>query len=110
MEKEIDVRDFILNNVTVYTGDESFLQGPTEATKKLWEQVMELSKLERERGGVLNMDTEIVSTITSHGPGYLNKELEKLLVFKQTNRLNGRLCHLAAFAWRSKHAKLTDMK
>ncbi|KFZ41629.1 hypothetical protein JS80_16065 [Anoxybacillus sp. KU2-6(11)] len=75
-KKEIDVRDFILNNVTVYTGDESFLQGPTEATKKLWEQVMELSKLERERGGVLNMDTEIVSTITSHGPGYLNKELE----------------------------------
>ncbi|GIW50318.1 MAG: hypothetical protein KatS3mg080_0929 [Anoxybacillus sp.] len=81
-KKEIDVRDFILNNVTVYTGDESFLQGPTEATKKLWEQVMELSKLEREKGGVLNMDTEIVSTITSHGPGYLNKELEKVVGFQ----------------------------
>ncbi|WP_420885171.1 formate C-acetyltransferase [Anoxybacillus flavithermus] len=81
-KKEIDVRDFILNNVTVYTGDESFLQGPTEATKTLWEQVMKLSKLEREKGGVLNMDTEIVSTITSHGPGYLNKELEKVVGFQ----------------------------
>nr|WP_132947459.1 formate C-acetyltransferase [Thermolongibacillus altinsuensis] len=81
-KKEIDVRDFILNNVSVYYGDESFLEGPTEATKKLWEQVMELSKLEREKGGVLNMDTEIVSTITSHGPGYLNKELEKIVGFQ----------------------------
>ncbi|GMN99709.1 formate C-acetyltransferase [Parageobacillus thermoglucosidasius] len=81
-KKSIDVRDFILNNVTVYYGDESFLEGPTEATKKLWEQVMELSKQEREKGGVLDMDTSIVSTITSHGPGYLNKDLEKIVGFQ----------------------------
>jgi formate C-acetyltransferase len=81
-KKSIDVRDFILNNVTVYYGDESFLEGPTEATKKLWEQVMELSKQEHEKGGVLDMDTSIVSTITSHGPGYLNKDLEKIVGFQ----------------------------
>jgi formate C-acetyltransferase len=81
-KKSIDVRDFILNNVTVYYGDESFLEGPTEATKKLWEQVMELSKQEREKGGVLDMDTSIVSTITSHRPGYLNKDLEKIVGFQ----------------------------
>lgn len=81
-KKEINVRDFILNNVTVYYGDESFLEGPTEATKQLWEQVMELSKLEREKGGVLDMDTDIVSTITSHKPSYLNKELEKVVGFQ----------------------------
>ncbi|ABS20786.1 formate C-acetyltransferase [Bacillus cytotoxicus] len=76
---EIDVRDFILNNVNVYNGDESFLAGATEATKKLWDQVMDLTKQERENGGVLDMDTKIVSSITSHGPGYLNKELEKVV-------------------------------
>ncbi|KYC62763.1 formate C-acetyltransferase [Heyndrickxia coagulans] len=81
-QKEIDVRDFILKNVTPYEGDESFLAGPTEATLKLWDQVMELSKQEREKGGVLDMDTKIVSTITSHGPGYLNKELEKIVGFQ----------------------------
>ncbi|MBR2516100.1 formate C-acetyltransferase [Geobacillus sp.] len=81
-KKSIDVRDFILKNVTVYYGDESFLEGPTEATKKLWEQVMELSKQEREKGGVLDMDTSIVSTITSHRPGYLNKDLEKIVGFQ----------------------------
>ncbi len=62
--------------------DDSFLTGPTEATTKLWEQVMELSKKEREAGGVLDMDTKIVSTITSHGPGYLNKDLEKIVGFQ----------------------------
>ena len=59
-KKSIDVRDFILNNVTVYYGDESFLEGPTEATKKLWEQVMELSKQEREKGGVLDIGYGII--------------------------------------------------
>ncbi|REJ27370.1 formate C-acetyltransferase [Caldibacillus debilis] len=81
-QEEIDVRDFILKNYTLYEGDESFLEGPTEATKKLWDQVMELSKKEREAGGVLDMDTKIVSTITSHGPGYLNKDLEKIVGFQ----------------------------
>lgn len=78
-KNEIDVRSFILDNVTVYQGDESFLAAATTATEKLWEQVMELTKQERENGGVLDMDTSIVSTITSHGPGYLNKDLETVV-------------------------------
>lgn len=78
----INVRDFIHKNYTPYDGDESFLSGPTEATTKLWEQVMELSRQEREAGGVLDMDTKIVSTITSHGPGYLQKDLEKIVGFQ----------------------------
>lgn len=77
--KEVNVRDFILKNFKPYQGDESFLAGPTEATTKLWDQVMDLTMQERENGGVLDMDTEIVSTITSHGPGYLNKDLEKVV-------------------------------
>ena len=78
----INLRDFIQKNFTPYDGDDSFLTGPTEATTKLWEQVMKLSKKEREAGGVLDMDTKIVSTITSHGPGYLNKDLEKIVGFQ----------------------------
>ncbi|MUK90178.1 formate C-acetyltransferase [Ornithinibacillus sp. L9] len=81
-KKEIDVRDFIIQNYSPYLEDESFLVGPTENTKQLWEQVMDLTKQERENGGVLNMDTSIVSTITSHGPGYLNKEVEKVVGFQ----------------------------
>ncbi len=78
----VNVRDFIQKNYTPYEGDDSFLEGPTEATTKLWDQVMELSRQERENGGVLDMDTKIVSTITSHGPGYLDKELEKIVGFQ----------------------------
>lgn len=80
--RTITVRNFIQNNFTPYEGDESFLCGPTEATKKLWDQVMDLSRQEREAGGVLDMDTRVVSTITSHGPGYLNKDLEKIVGFQ----------------------------
>ncbi|UOE52972.1 formate C-acetyltransferase [Cytobacillus oceanisediminis] len=82
---EIDVRDFILKNYSPFFGDESFLEGPTEATSSLWEQVMDLTKKERDIGGVLDMDTEIVSTITSHGPGYLDQYKEKI-VGVQTDR------------------------
>ena len=78
----VNVRDFILKNYTPYDGDESFLEGPTEATTKLWEQVMDLSRQEREAGGVLDMDTKIISTITSHEAGYLNKDLEKIVGFQ----------------------------
>ena len=81
-QEVIDVRDFILENVTEYKGDESFLVDPTEATTKLWEQVLDLSKQEREAGGVLDLDTKVVSTIISHKPGYLNKELEKIVGFQ----------------------------
>ncbi len=66
-EREINVRDFIQKNYTPYDGDGSFLEGPTQDTSDLWEQVLELSKQEREAGGVLDMDTQIISTITSHG-------------------------------------------
>lgn len=76
---EVDVRDFIMQNFSAYVGDESFLSGPTKDTIDLWTQVMELTKQERENGGVLDMDTEVVSTITSHGPGYLNKDKEKIV-------------------------------
>ena len=78
----IDVRDFIQENYTPYEGDDSFLAGPTEATKTLWAQVMDLSKQEREAGGVLDMDTKIVSSITSHAAGYLNKDLEQIVGFQ----------------------------
>ncbi len=80
--KEINVRSFIRHNYTPYDGDESFLVGPTDATKELWEQVLDLTRQEREAGGVLDMDTKVISTITSHGPGYLNKDKEKIVGFQ----------------------------
>lgn len=76
---EVDVRDFIQRNYEPYEGDGSFLEGPTDASVKLWNEILELSKKERENGGVLDADTKIVSTITSHGPGYIDKELEKIV-------------------------------
>lgn len=80
--KEIDVRDFIQKNYTPYDGDDAFLAGPTKTTQTLWKQVMELTKQEQENGGVLDMDTKIISTITSHGPAYLNKDLETIVGFQ----------------------------
>ena len=77
--KEINVRSFIKHNFTPYDGDESFLAGPTQDTLDLWNRVLELTKQEREAGGVLDMDTKIISTITSHGPGYLDKNKEKIV-------------------------------
>ena len=73
-QTEINVRDFIQKNYTLYEGDEGFLEGQTNDTLDLWAQVLVLSKKEREAGGVLDMDTKIISTITSHGTGYLDKE------------------------------------
>ncbi|MBQ8780892.1 MAG: formate C-acetyltransferase [Oscillospiraceae bacterium] len=75
----VNVRDFIKKNYKPYDGDESFLAEPTENTKALWAQIMELSRQEREAGGVLDMDTKIVSTITSHGAGYLDKDKEQIV-------------------------------
>ena len=74
----VDVRDFIQNNYTPYEGDESFLEGPTEATDKLWGKVQELQKEERKKGGVLDMETEVVSSITAYGPGYISDDLKNL--------------------------------
>ncbi|MBP3470051.1 MAG: formate acetyltransferase, partial [Lachnospiraceae bacterium] len=81
-QTEVNVRDFIQKNFTPYDGDDSFLSGPTQATKDLWAMVLDLSKKEREAGGVLDMDTKVVSTITSHGPGYLDKSKEKIVGFQ----------------------------
>ncbi len=89
---EINVRSFIMHNYTPYDGDESFLEGPTQNTRDLWEQVLELSRQEREAGGVLDMDTKVVTGITAHGPGYLNKEKEKIVGF-QTDRPFKRALH-----------------
>ena len=78
-EKTIDVRDFIQKNYTPYEGDESFLAGPTDSTKKLWSEVMDLFQKERENGGVLDMDTKLVSTVDSHDAGYIDKDLETIV-------------------------------
>ena len=84
----IDVRDFIQNNYKPYNGDESFLEGPTEATDQLWGRLQELQKEERQKGGVLDMDTEVVSSLTSHGPGYISEELKDMeqIVGLQTDK------------------------
>ena len=81
-ERFIDVRDFIQRNYTPYEGDDTFLTGPTQNTKDLWAQVMDLTKKEREAGGVLDMDTKVVSTLTSHGAGYLDKDKETIVGFQ----------------------------
>ena len=78
-DDEVNVRDFIQRNYTPYDGDDSFLEGPTERTKKLWQEILELSEKERAAGGVLKADTSIVSTLTSHKAGYIDKELEKIV-------------------------------
>ena len=79
---EVNVRDFIQNNYTPYDGDESFLEGPTEATNVLWGKLQKLQREERLKGGVLDMETEIVSSMTAYGPGYIDpetKDLEKVV-------------------------------
>ena len=77
--REVNVRSFIQHNYTPYDGNEDFLEGPTQDTLDLWDQVCALTKEEIAKGGVLDMDTEIISTITSHGPGYLNKDKEQIV-------------------------------
>ena len=77
-KEEVNVRDFIQNNYTPYEGDESFLVGPTEATDKLWGELQKLQKEERAKGGVLDMETEVVSGLTAYGPGYINEEMKDL--------------------------------
>ena len=84
----VDVRDFIQNNYTPYDGDESFLADPTEATNTLWGKLQELQAAERAKGGVLDMDTDIVSSLTSHGAGYISGETKDLeqIVGLQTDK------------------------
>ena len=97
-EKRNRRRDFIQKNYTPYDGDDAFLAGPTEDTKALWQQVLELSRAEREAGGVLDMDTRVISTITSHAAGYLDKEKETIVGF-QTEKPFKR----ALMPWRHPH-------
>ena len=78
-DDEVNVRDFIQHNYKPYEGDGAFLEGPTEATQKLWKEVLKLSEDERKAGGVLKADTRVVSTLTSHPAGYIDKELEKIV-------------------------------
>ena len=81
-KEEINVRDFIQENYTHYDGDQSFLTGPTAATNKLWGEVQKLQKAEHDKGGVLDMDTDIVTGLTAHNPGYIcseGKELEQVV-------------------------------
>lgn len=85
---EVNVRDFIQNNYTQYDGDESFLAAPTSATHLLWERLQKLQKEEHEKGGVLECETEIVSSLTAYGPGYIDPELKDLerIVGLQTDK------------------------
>ena len=87
-KEECNVREFITYNYTPYTGDESFLEGPTEATNKLWGRLQELQKEERDKGGVLDEETDIVSTLTSYGPGYIDESMKDLeqIVGLQTDK------------------------
>jgi len=78
-QKSINVRDFVFQNITAYDGDSTFLVGPSEKTKKLWDKVKKLLKKETEKGGVLDIDTKTVSNITSHAPGYIDKDLEVIV-------------------------------
>lgn len=109
-QQEVDVRDFILKNYRLYDGDDTFLVGPTEATTKLWDQVMDLTKKERENGGVLDMDTKIVSTITSHDPGYLNKDLEKVVGVQTDVPSNALYNHSAESVWQKLQLNLMVLK
>ncbi len=85
---DIDTRDFIIENYTPYDGDESFLEGPTEATDKLWGKLQQLQKEERAKGGVLDMDTHIVTGLTAHKPGYIDEDMKDLeqIVGLQTDK------------------------
>ena len=100
---EINVRDFIQHNYTPYLGDDSFLCGATERTTTLWNQVLELDKQEKANGGVLDADTSVVSTLTSHAAGYLNKDLEQIVGF-QTDKPFKRALHVNGGIRMSKEA------
>ena len=109
-KEKIDVRNFISMNYTPYDGDASFLEEPTEATDKLWGKLQELQKEERAKGGVLDMETEVVTGITAYGPGYIDEELKDLeqvvgLPVSYTHLRDeaerNRVCALETFVWNS---------
>ena len=109
-KEEVNVRDFIQKNYTPYDGDESFLAGPTEATDKLWGALQQLQKAERAKGGVLDMETEVVSSLTSYGPGYIDenlKDLEQIVGLQTDKPLKRASCPTAASRWQSRPAPPT---
>ena len=111
-KEEINTRDFIQKNYTPYDGDSSFLAGPTEATDKLWGILQGLQKEERAKGGVLDMDTDIVSGITSHGPGYIseeNKDLEQIVGLQTDKPLKRASCLMVVSVWQRKLARIMAM-
>ena len=109
----IDVRDFIQNNYTQYDGDESFLADATDATNKLWGRLQELQAEERAKGGVLDMETEIVSSLTAYGPGYIDdsmKDLEQVVGLQTDKPLKRAFMHTVESEWLSRLLKAMDMK
>ena len=102
-KEEVNVRDFIQKNYTPYNGDESFLAGPTEATDKLWGALQQLQKAERAKGGVLDMETEVVSSLTAYGPGYIDEEFAKRFGFAD---IMPALCNVDYASMELLHAKL----
>ena len=102
-QSEVNLRDFIQNNYTCYDGDESFLAEPTQATNTLWGMLKELQKEERAKGGVLDMETEIVSGLTAYGAAYIGegtKELEKVVGLQTDKPL--KRAHMVVSRWRSR--------
>ena len=106
-KEEINTRDFIQKNYTPYDGDESFLAGPTDATNQLWGELQKLQKEERANNGVLDMETEVVSSLTAYGPGYIKEELKDLekIVGLQTDKPLKRAFTVVA-RWQSRHVQL----
>ena len=100
-KEDCDVRDFIQNNYLPYDGDESFLKGPSDATEKLWGELQKLQKEERAKGGVLDMETSVVSSLTSYGPGYLDKDLEKVVGLQTDKPLKRAFMPFRALIWRA---------
>ena len=106
-DQEVNVRDFIQRNYTPYDGDDSFLAGPTQNTLDLWNQVLDLQRQEREAGGVLDMDTKVVSTITSTAPDTWTSRRKRSSAFRPTSRLSVPCSLTAESAWRRKRARTT---
>ena len=95
-QSEINVRDFIQLNYTPYEGDSSFLKSPTSKTQKLWDEVLDLYKKEHDsKGGVLDIDTKTISTITAHDAGYIDKDLEDIVGLQTDKPLRRAIMHLA---------------
>ena len=106
-KEEVNTRDFIQKNYRPYSGDESFLAGPTEATDKLWGALQVLQKEERAKGGVLDMETEVVSGMTAYGPGYISedlKDLEKVVGLQTDKPSSAPSCPMAASRWQNRPA------